>query len=373
MTTSAPAEGTAVRPHLGYVDGLRALAALAVLWTHGIACANRMCAGIHDGWRDTGDRGVELFFVVSGFCLAYPFLARRQAGRPLNLDYLKFMVRRFSRIIPPYYVILFILGLFALTPIGYPGNASLSPIPAGLAAVTFLRDLVFDTSGWQLFNLAFWTLGVEMHWYFVCPLLILLYVRAPAAFLLTMPLLYALSFFPPFGLPHVFELATLPCFMLGILAADLSFDRKRALRYSLYVLPAVAFIEGVLHQVPKDFADPGWHLLPFLLVVMAASGPLARFFSSRAMVLVGFASYSIYLVHLPVLGFFERRGITSWAATLIALACGFLFWYYVERPFLRPEVRGKIEVALTDALARLKVGRPQRVPAAPPASSATGR
>jgi peptidoglycan/LPS O-acetylase OafA/YrhL len=120
-----------LRPHLTYVDGLRALAALGVLWTHGIGCAERMCAGAHPAWRDIGDRGVELFFVISGFCLAYPFFARKRSGRPLNLDYVRFLIRRFARIAPPYYICLGILGLVALTPLGFPGNASLGTDAAG--------------------------------------------------------------------------------------------------------------------------------------------------------------------------------------------------------------------------------------------------
>jgi peptidoglycan/LPS O-acetylase OafA/YrhL len=365
LATGEPMKAAAERPHLAYVDGLRALAALGVLWTHGIGCAYRACAGAHVAWRDIGDRGVELFFVVSGFCLAYPFLARKYAGRPVKLDYVRFLVRRFSRIAPPYYAVLGLLALLALTPIGFPGNATLGPIPPGLAASTFARDVVFDTSGWQLYNLAFWTLGVEMHWYLVCPLLIALYLRWPAAFFLTMPLLYALSFFPPFGLPHVFELATLPCFMLGILAADLTFRKRAAARYALAVVPAALVIVLFREGSKVDFTDPGWHLLSFLIVVLAGMAPLSRFFALRPMVAVGVASYSIYLVHFPVIGFFERHGVPSWPATAIALGAGFAFWRLVEVPFLRPEVRGRIESGLEALLGRLKVPSSLTLPGPP--------
>jgi peptidoglycan/LPS O-acetylase OafA/YrhL len=358
-----------VKPHLGYVDGLRALAALSVLWTHGIGCANRACAGAHPAWRDLGDRGVELFFVISGFCLAYPFVARSRAGRPVDLDYVRFLIRRFARIAPPFYVCLALLGLIALTPLGYPGNSSLAPMPPLLAATTFARDLFFDTSGWQLFDLSFWTLGVEMHWYLVCPLLIALYLRSPAAFFLTMPLLYAASFFPPFGLPHVFELGTLPCFMLGIVAADLSFDRARAARYA-FAATAAAVLVVLLFSggTAVDFTDPGWHLLAFVIVVLAGMAPLTHVFAWRPLVVTGIASYSIYLVHLPVIGVLERRGVESWVASLIALGFGFAFWRLVEHPFLKPEVRGKIEGALADLLHRLKwEARPAPAGSAPPA------
>jgi len=214
--------------------------------------------------------------------------------------------------------------------------------------------------------LVFWTLGVEMHWYLVCPLLIVLYLRSPAAFFLTMPLLYAANFFAPFGLPHVFELATLPCFMLGILAADLTFDKKKAFRYALYVAPAASIIVLFLRTPKVDFTDPGWHLLAFLLVVAAGTVPLSRLFSLRPMVVAGIASYSIYLVHLPVIGLLERHGVPMWPASILALGFGFVFWRYVERPCLRPEVRGAIESAIGELISRLHLPRPRPLQAVPP-------
>ena len=103
-------------------------------------------------------------------------------------------------------------------------------------------------------------------------------------------------------------------------------------------------------------------------VVLAGMAPLRALFSWRPMVVTGIASYSIYLVHLPVLGGLERRGVESWPATIIALGVGFAFWWLVERPFLQPTIRGKIETALGSVMLRLK-WEPRVVPAGsvPPA------
>ena len=100
--------------HFGYIDGLRALAALSVLYLHGVTCAFNVCKGTHQAWRYIPGHGIDLFFVISGLCLALPFLSRHNAGRPMNLDYLRFLANRIARIAPPYYIVLGVLGLLAL-------------------------------------------------------------------------------------------------------------------------------------------------------------------------------------------------------------------------------------------------------------------
>jgi peptidoglycan/LPS O-acetylase OafA/YrhL len=80
------------------------------------------------------------------------------------------------------------------------------------------------------------------------------------------------------------------------------------------------------------------------------------------MVVTGIASYSIYLVHLPVLGGLERRGVESWPATVIALGVGFAFWWLVERPFLQPTIRGQDRDGARRVMLRLK-WEPRVVPA----------
>jgi peptidoglycan/LPS O-acetylase OafA/YrhL len=340
--------------HFGYIDGLRALAALSVLYLHGVTCAFNVCKGTHQAWRYIPGHGIDLFFVISGLCLALPFLSRHNAGRPMNLDYLKFLANRIARIAPPYYIVLGVLGLLALTPLGFPGDALAAPVPLGQALSTFARDLVFSTSGLQVYNSVFWTLGVEMRWYLVCPLLILLYVRSRSVFYLLIPLLYALYFLPPLGLPPILELGTLPCFMLGIVAADVSLREGLVRRFSWAAAPLVAVAILGFDGGSINPADPLWHLLCFCIVVGASTAPLRRLFELRPLVVTGVASYSIYLVHLPIIWGLQRRGFTGWMPMAAGLAGGFAFWWLVERRLLEPAVRGKLRGAVYAALLRLR-------------------
>jgi peptidoglycan/LPS O-acetylase OafA/YrhL len=85
----------------------------------------------------------------------------------------------------------------------------------------------------------------------------------------------------------------------------------------------------------------------FLIVVgVLGSRRLSAIASFRAFEVVGIASYSIYLVHHPIIDALAHAGVPLWIAVPIALAAGFAFWRFVETPLVRREVRRKIERAL---------------------------
>ncbi len=86
--------------HFAALDGVRGLAALVVLAEH----VGIMADGI-------GVIGVHLFFALSGFLLAIPFVRRPE--RAISLSYMRaYMLRRLKRIIPMYYTIITVLFLF---------------------------------------------------------------------------------------------------------------------------------------------------------------------------------------------------------------------------------------------------------------------
>lgn len=86
--------------HFAVLDGIRGMAALVVLAEHVGIMAN----GI-------GVIGVHLFFALSGFLLALPFVS--QPERAVSPDYMRqYMLRRLKRIVPMYYTMITILFLF---------------------------------------------------------------------------------------------------------------------------------------------------------------------------------------------------------------------------------------------------------------------
>src|SRR6266567_178843 len=102
---------------LDYVDGIRATAALYVALTHAYNYAGvntnpdaPRWLKLASGWLGYGHYAVDVFIVISGFCLMFPVVA--SPGGDLRSGLGRYFKRRALRILPPYYAALFLtLGL----------------------------------------------------------------------------------------------------------------------------------------------------------------------------------------------------------------------------------------------------------------------
>src|SRR6185437_2576927 len=90
----------------------------------------------------------------------------------------------------------------------------------------------------------------------------------------------------------------------------------------------------------RTLVGPCWELAVFLLVVGAgATGWLNSALSMRWLTAIGVASYSIYLMQGPVIGFLDARGLPATVTALAAIGAGFAFWFFGEAPFLYGPLR----------------------------------
>lgn len=93
------------RPHFPCFEGLRALAALAVIFTHAGSLAGKARAGVLYQPSQMGDIGVSVFFLLSGFLIYRPFVSAGLDGaEPMRLR--AFWWRRVLRIVPAYWLVL---------------------------------------------------------------------------------------------------------------------------------------------------------------------------------------------------------------------------------------------------------------------------
>ncbi|MFY0565907.1 acyltransferase family protein [Archangium lansingense] len=308
---SAPGEGEGAREagasvrRMTLVDGLRGFAALVVVLPHAAGLFMFPGAGALSEWMVQvalfGRRGVEVFFALSGFVIAYTL--RRIRLSPGGVG--NFILRRSMRLDPPYWVALGLFCGFLLLRTVMTGKPA--DWPSGMQLLTHLLYLQ-DLAGYGQINVAFWTLCVEFQFYLSFAVLLGL-AQALSRRLGrdgVVPGFFAALFVPllawPSGLVPVETKAVtqslLPhayIFLAGALTWwALEGRLPRGAWYALILL-----LWGVFLWLPdsRTFAAAA---TCFLLYVAGRRQRLFSWLSPRPFQYLGRISYSIYLVHLPL-------------------------------------------------------------------------
>ena len=143
------------------IDGLRALAAIAVLLTHAAIFSGLVAAGGDAArYAQRLEVGVAVFFVISGFVLYRPFLLARLDGRELPRVG-RYAGRRALRIVPAYWLALTVAAIA----LSLPGVLSLSGV------VTYYGfGQIYSTDTFPGGLVQAWTLCVEVTFYAFLPL-----------------------------------------------------------------------------------------------------------------------------------------------------------------------------------------------------------
>lgn len=157
----APAEKRVPGPRFRELDGLRGIAALAVMFSHYAAQHNSHFPEDPPPFHgfEWGAAGVQLFFIISGFVI---FMSARRANRPSD-----FAISRAARLYPPYWIsLVFAVVLLLLHPVpGFPFTWGQALVNLSMVQRWVGVDNVVDV---------YWTLAVEMQFYVI--ILILLYL-----------------------------------------------------------------------------------------------------------------------------------------------------------------------------------------------------
>jgi peptidoglycan/LPS O-acetylase OafA/YrhL len=346
---------------LSYLDGLRAVAVLLVIAFH----IRVHTAGVQlEHVFKECSHGVDLFFVLSGLCLSLPTIERVRKAGAAKFDVAGYAIKRALRILPPYLVALAILAAVAETAFAH-GFA----LPDGmhhLDPTDLLSEVFFLDRNNQLTNQSFWSLAIEFRWYFVFPLALALWIARPRSLLLTLGLVAVAS---ECTRAASTDLAMLDAFLLGIVAAHIRVYGHPIGRYGMAIF-AIGAVLGLALETSYRFpvqANAGWHLAGFGFIVYAGHAQwLQRILSSRPMVAIGTASYSIYLVHEPIVSFLVARtgpgpmgvAVSYVAALGSALTAGAVLWFFVERPLTDPAFVRKTVTRLRSEVSSL-LGRCQ--------------
>ena len=356
-----PDQGSGILPSArGFVpalEGLRAVAAFAVLTTH-VAFQTGSSTGsvIHRVWGRM-DLSVAVFFALSGFLLWRTHASHARRGGPGTARSAPAYLRsRLVRIMPAY------LTLVAVAFLVIPQNAS-SSAWTWTANLTLTQVLVPDSLVEGLTHA--WSLSVEMIFYLPLPLLwwALAGLRGPAArwripviaAVGMLSLGWALVPWYDLGLPDRLNDQILPpafasWFAAGMILAELATSppgrvaalaRPRHARWGWWAVAAVAFgistvprwfVEGFVHPSGPEFAARTaiGAVVAFCLLAPVALAPEGQRFAilgSAPFGTLGRWSYGVFLWHVLVLHFafqiafvpmFSGRMLTVWLVTVAA-------------------------------------------------------
>ena len=351
------------------LDALRGLAALTVVVLH-------LIMSLPDGIRgqlsfielpfEMGGRfAVMLFFVLSGFVLSLPYFAEK------NLAYGPYLVRRFSRLYPPFAFAVVVSALLCwllggpVLPVASSWlNNPWSQSPT--ASIVMSHLLMAGIGVRQSISLdgPIWSLIIEMRVSLIFPLLVL-YIRrfglVGVAMALVFSFVCAKSQTAPgenaAGLVGDSLVGTLlltgryiVMFLLGVmLAARLDRTRETFLQAPpmlhamifggmVCIWLVVAYTKAT--ESHRGFVDVFSGVFTLYLIISCIAFPkVSAMLSGRVCLWLGDISYSLYLIHLPVLMsmFYLLYGHVSliWIIALsfpAMLIAGHLMHYWIERP-----------------------------------------
>jgi peptidoglycan/LPS O-acetylase OafA/YrhL len=340
------------------LDGLRGLAILLVVSYHlwvGITGQEEMTSDVWLVFLYAGNTGVTLFFVLSGFLVCQPFIKSLPTGQLYSVK--DYALQRALRILPPYYVV----GLIGL--ICTQRFDQLLPV------------LLFASHGWSLehFSAVWWSLATEVQFYLLVPLLFWIALQRWRFPLMLLVGLLAVAAYlavvskwiePVWGNRFEFQfglilsvLGQMPAFAVGLGIALLHWRCPRpamagVLGEHLYIAGLIIVLGWMLLPAARMGAPAyswhaPWHVMPQALawgavvwVMLHRNAVSASLLDNPATRYFGRISFSLYLVHMPVLQLVLSHGgaRSLWPnlllAFMVSVALAHLLYWLVERPSL---------------------------------------
>ena len=339
--------------HIPTLDGLRAVSVLLVLFSH---------LGLSEAIP--GGFGVTVFFFLSGFLITT--LMRREYAAAGSVSLRNFWLRRALRILPPFYLVLFVTTAASLL-FDPPGTLKFGGVAAQVFHYTNYWIVWNGYAGQAPGTSVYWSLAVEEHFYLLFPWLFIalcnrkLSGRNQALVqwgICAAVLVWRLVLIGVFHAPEVRTyLATdtrVDAILFGCALAvwhnpvvDVALYRERRWKYGLVPGALVVLLGCVVYRDPF-FRETFRYTLQgvaltfiFIAAIRFPTWLPFRILNLRPVAFIGALSYSLYLVHYPLI-FAVQRLFPDWpvpaqACLVVALAfaASWAIYVLIERPCAR--------------------------------------
>jgi|GEM_PF-2085058 len=331
--------------YLSDLEGLRAVAIAAVLLFH-----------INEHLLPGGFLGVDLFFVISGYIVTRVLVLRSESSSMLD-----FYIARFHRLIPAAAVTIFLtivlFAVFADKLIDHDFFVSALTAALSVSNIKFLM-----TSGYWSDALAvnpflhFWSLSVEEQFYLIWPATIYFFViRKPRIASVSVTLLLCISVLMLYWIQHHIENGSfylMPSRIFQFAAGALAYLLSS--RMGMQRIREFAFVAGMfsffvlLRVISGESVSILWKMIaPTLASFLILTGLQTRFsmatLSNKACRFIGKISYSLYLVHWPIVVLLKvnyGNGIeVQVISLLLSLFAGYLLYQNVENRYRLHKVK----------------------------------
>lgn len=339
------------RKYYLHIDGMRAIAVLAVLIYH---CNQKYLPG--------GFLGVDIFFVISGFVVSSSL---GEASEGFGAFFSNFYIKRIFRIFPALLVCLLATTMIAV--LFVPAiNQNEVDSKLALAAHFAASNLILFLGGKSYFSgsldlnpfLHTWSLGVEEQFYLIAPFLLYFY-KGRTSHKYTWPIVIAaltfaslawsvqtnssLEFYSPLsrfwqiGLGIVSYQAS----QIFVFHQKVSVKLKEILSWVLFAVVVWAFFNSDKNIFPGFWAITVSFSTAFALFLFEDSGSYLfknKILSNDFLVFIGKISYSLYLYHWPVLVFTNLstglEGNWVYGVVIFSIFCmAISSYFFIERPF----------------------------------------